>query len=162
MISYYFMIDFNRKRKLTDDFTPAGDPFSWAREFRLFVAPHGRIRPRHGGSFCGGELSSSLLLYNIQDPTHNTPSSRSPDLHGHYPMRDAGDGRPPYRCSGGCYTVYILRRGVSRSWKRGESGSPTGSRPSREKGVAPVGIARSSRAAPGRHPPHVTVSNMRM
>ena len=78
-----------------------------------------------------------------------------------YPMRAAGDCGP-YRCFGGCCTVYILRRGVSRSGKRGESGAPTGSRPSREKGVAPVGIARSSRAAPGRHPPHVTVSNMRM
>ena len=86
-----------------------------------------------------------------------------------YSMRDAGDGRPyrcfdcgPCRCFGGCYTVYILCRGVSRSRKRSESGVPTGSRPSRGKGVAPVGIAKSPRAAPGRHPPHVTGWNMRM
>ena len=79
-----------------------------------------------------------------------------------YPLRTAGDGRPPYRCFGGCCTIYILRRSVSRSWKRGKSGVPTGSSPSREKGVAPVGIARFLRAPPGRHPPHVTGSNMRM
>ena len=46
------------------------------------------------GPFEGGGLSSSLLLYNRQDPTHDTPSSRSPDLHG--PLSHAGRrGLPP-------------------------------------------------------------------
>ena len=34
-ISAYFMIDFNRKSKLTDNFASAGDPFSCPREFFL-------------------------------------------------------------------------------------------------------------------------------
>ena len=134
--------------------------FSWAREFRLFVTPRGRIRPRHGGSFERG-LSPlySSIIGKIQHTTLLLPVL--PISTAKYSMRAAGDCGPD-RCFGGCYTVYILRRGVSRGRKRGESGAPTGSRPSREKGVAPVGIARFPRAAPGRHPPHVTVSNMRM
>ena len=134
--------------------------FSWAREFRLFVTPRGRIRPRHGGSFeRGWSPLYSSIIGKIQHTTLLLPVL--PISTAKYPMRDAGDCGP-YRRFGGCCTVYILRRGVPWSGKRGESGAPTGSRPSREKGVAPVGIARSSRAAPGRHPPHVTVSNMRM
>ena len=101
----------------------------------------------------------SSIIGKIQHTTPFFPFSRSPR-----PILPCGTQgtAAPYRCFGGCYTVYILRRGVLRSGKRGESGVPTGSRPSRGKGVAPVGIAKSPRAAPGRHPPHVTVSNMRM
>ena len=40
------------------------------------------------GDHLRGELSSSLLFYNMQDPTHDSPSSRSSDLHG--PISHAG------------------------------------------------------------------------